>query len=103
MTPVRGGQLDKEEIELKNEYNEDEIRQPQQSNPSSNMKKYTVQDCSKLNIRREPKLNAGIIAIVENGDYMFVDTSYHDRTFYKVRTQNGLKGYAVKLYLKPNN
>lgn len=60
-----------------------------------------VVDCSKLNIRREPKKDADIVLIVDAGaELKVIDSDKHKGDWYKVITSNKVHGFCMKKYVK---
>lgn len=57
-----------------------------------------IANCDRLNVRKEPSLDADIIAVVERGDKVVVEVISNE-TFYKVCTAAGIEGYAMKAYI----
>lgn len=60
-----------------------------------------VVDCSKLNIRKEPKKDAHIVLIVDAGaELKVIDSDKHKGDWYKVITANKVHGFCMKKYVK---
>ena len=60
-----------------------------------------VVDCSKLNIRKEPKKDAHIVLIVDAGaELKVIDSDKHKGEWYKVITANAVHGFCMKKYVK---
>ena len=60
-----------------------------------------VVDCSKLNIRKEPKKDAHIVLIVDAGaELKVIDSDKHKGEWYKVITANKVHGFCMKKYVK---
>lgn len=60
----------------------------------------TVAYTKKLNIRKEPKITAEIIAIVSEGDKLKELSSKSTKDWACVEIAKGVVGYASKSYLK---
>lgn len=58
-----------------------------------------VTDCSKLNVRKEPKSDAEVICIVEALSEVMIDEKESTEEFYKVTTEAGAEGYCMKKYV----
>lgn len=58
-----------------------------------------VTDCSKLNIRTEPKVGANVLCVVEVGDEMLIDMSKSTEDWYSVTTNVGAEGFCMKKYV----
>ena len=60
-----------------------------------------VVDCSKLNIRKDPKKDAHIVLIVDAGaELKVIDSDKHKGDWYKVITANKVHGFCMKKYVK---
>ena len=62
-----------------------------------------VVDCAKLNIRKAPKKESEIVAIVDAGaELKVIDEDKHAGDWYKVITDNKVSGFCMKKYVKIN-
>lgn len=58
-----------------------------------------VTDCSKLNIRLEPKVKADVLCVVNAGDKLFIDPDKSTDDWYSVTTSVGAEGFCMKKYV----
>lgn len=58
-----------------------------------------VTNCKKLNVRKEPRTDAGIIAIIPVSAEVVVDVDGSVGDFYKICTVAGIEGFCVKSYI----
>lgn len=58
-----------------------------------------VAGCSKLNVRRNPKSNADVVAVIELGDCVTIEDDRDNSEFYKVCTESGIEGFCMKKYI----
>lgn len=58
-----------------------------------------VTDCLRLNIRKEPKGDADVIAVITALSKVQVDTENSTEEFYKVCTETGIEGFCMKKYV----
>jgi uncharacterized protein YgiM (DUF1202 family) len=57
-----------------------------------------VYNCSRLNIRKEPSLDANVLCIVSEGDTLMIED---DRDGWShVYTSAGIEGYAISNYIE---
>lgn len=63
-------------------------------------KKAQVVDCVRLNIREMPDTQANILTTVNVGVEIVVDDTSSDKNWCSVKLPNGLKGYAMRKFLK---
>lgn len=64
------------------------------------VKKAKVIDCVRLNIRETPDTQAKILTTVNVGVEIIVDDASSDKNWCGVKLPNGLKGYAMRKFLK---
>lgn len=64
------------------------------------VKKAKVIDCVRLNIREMPDTQAKILTTVNVGVEIVVDDASSDKNWCGVKLPNGLKGYAMRKFLK---
>lgn len=64
------------------------------------VKKAKVIDCVRLNIRETPDTQANILTTVNVGVEIVVDDTSLDKNWCSVKLLNGLKGYAMRKFLK---
>ncbi len=58
-----------------------------------------ITDCLKLNIRKEPKIDADVLTIIPALSRVQVDTEASTDEFYKVCTETGIEGFCMKKYV----
>lgn len=58
-----------------------------------------VANCVKLNVRKEPKKDAEVAGILNNGVFVVVEVENSTDKFYKVRTP-GVEGYCMKDFIE---
>jgi hypothetical protein len=58
-----------------------------------------VDGCSKLNVREEPNLFAGIVCQLEKGAEVVIDEKESTEDFYKVYTASGIEGFCMKKFV----
>lgn len=59
-----------------------------------------VVDCSKLNVRRRPSINAEIECEIVKGTEVEVNEAESTNEFYKIYTAAGIEGYCMKQFIK---
>lgn len=59
-----------------------------------------VSDCEKLNVRKEPDLDATSLYIVDSETELMVDLDTSTDNWYHVYNSSGLDGYCVKSFIK---
>ena len=62
----------------------------------------TVCGCEKLNIRKAPNTNAGVVCVIAKGTEVEIDESKSTAEFYKVRSVSeteGFYGFCMKKYI----
>lgn len=58
-----------------------------------------VTDCVKLNVRKEPDIQADIVAVIPFASEVSVDVSDSTFDFYKVVTAAGTEGFCMKKFV----
>lgn len=58
-----------------------------------------ITDCLNLNVRKEPKADADVLAIIPAFSKVQVDTEISTDEFYKVCTETGIEGFCMKKYV----
>lgn len=62
----------------------------------------TVVNCAKLNVRKNPSVNADIICeLLKLAEVMISDSESTDE-FYKINTDSGIEGFCMKKYIAVN-
>ena len=59
----------------------------------------TVFNCQKLNIRKEPRVNADILCVVPAGTELCVCQDNSTGEWLNVTTEAGINGYCMKAYI----
>jgi len=62
----------------------------------------TVNGCDKLNIRKEPSMNAEIVDIINKGTIVNINKDLSTEEFYKINIHNDIKtidGYCLKKFI----
>lgn len=58
-----------------------------------------VVNCQKLNVRKEPRSDAEIAAVIPTGTEVVVEIDGSVGDFYKICTVAGIEGFCVKSYI----
>lgn len=58
-----------------------------------------VEDCIKLNLRKEASLEADVLTEVLSGSTLLINEEESTDEFYKVCTASGLEGYCMKTFV----
>ena len=58
-----------------------------------------ITNCTKLNIRKEPKVNAEVLCVVDHHTEVVVNLDESTDDFYKICTAAGIEGYCVKHFV----
>lgn len=58
-----------------------------------------VDNCDKLNVRRNPTLSAKPLTVINKGSEVQIDTNNSTSEWYKVCTTNGIEGYCMKEFI----
>lgn len=58
-----------------------------------------ITDCLKLNVRKEPKIDADVLTIIPALSNVQVDVEASTDEFYKVCTETGIEGFCMKKYV----
>lgn len=61
-----------------------------------------VTECMKLNVRKEPSLDAEILTEILIGTEVQVDISESTADFYKICTEAGVEGYCMRAHINVN-
>lgn len=61
-----------------------------------------VTECVKLNVRKEPSLDAEILTEILIGTEVQVDISESTADFYKICTEAGVEGYCMRDHINVN-
>lgn len=58
-----------------------------------------VTDCLKLNIRKEPSANSGIVCAIDCLTEVTIDEKESTDEFYKICTVSGIEGFCMKKFI----
>lgn len=58
-----------------------------------------VIDCSKLNVRKDPKKDAVVLSTIAAKTKVIIDSKGSNKSFYKVKTPTGIEGYCMKQFI----
>lgn len=58
-----------------------------------------VVDCSRLNVRKKPTVNAEVLETVRKDSELVLDLIKSNEKWYKVTTISGVEGYCMKQYI----
>ena len=75
------------------------VEEPTEKVETVKIVKGTVANCSKLNMRKEPKKNATVIAVLAAKTKVEVESNASTDDWYKVITKDGLEGYCMKEFI----
>lgn len=53
----------------------------------------------RLNIRKEPNIESGIVCIVESGSELMIEKESSTKEWFKVCTASGFEGYCMKKFV----
>ena len=59
-----------------------------------------VYNCEKLNIRKSASKDSDVVAVVDAGSELLIDSAKSTYNFYKVCTASGIEGYCMAEYVK---
>ena len=79
------------------------VDQPVEDTPKKESKVGTVNNCTKVNLRRTPVYEPNgknIMAELVLGTAVVIDDEKSTGEFYKVTTEAGLEGYCMKQFIK---
>lgn len=70
--------------------------------PIEEIKTYTgvVYNCEKLNIRKSASKDSDVVAVVDAGSELLIDSVKSTYNFYKVCTASGIEGYCMSEFVK---
>jgi uncharacterized protein YgiM (DUF1202 family) len=58
-----------------------------------------VTDCVKLNVRKEPSVNADIVCMIAGATEVEIDETQSTEEFYKIYTAAGIEGFCMKKFI----
>ncbi|NCE64103.1 SH3 domain-containing protein [Pseudoflavonifractor sp. 524-17] len=59
-----------------------------------------VTDCLRLNVRKEPRAGAEVVAVINALSQVAIDMEGSTELFCKVRTPDGIEGFCMKKYIQ---
>ena len=70
--------------------------------PIESVKTHTgvVYNCEKLNIRKSASKDSDVVAVVDVGSELLIDTAKSTYNFYKVCTASGIEGYCMSEFVR---
>lgn len=93
--------VEEEKVEEVTEIFEPTETEEQHDEPIASKPKIgTVVDCTNLNIRKKPNINANVVCTITNGTTVMVDESQSTEEFYKICTEIGEEGFCMKKYIR---
>lgn len=69
------------------------------ANPKDTIGSGVVTDCLRLNIRKEPNLDAEVLTVIDLLSEVVVDMAASTEEFYKVTTSTGVEGFCLKKHI----
>ena len=75
--------------------NVDTIPEPVATEPTVGI----VVDCSRLNVRAKPRVDANVICVIERNSKVVIDEKDSTKNFYKICTAVGVEGYCMKQFV----
>ena len=75
------------------------VSDPEPSVEPENRKFGKISNCKKLNVRKLPSRDAGIISELVEGSEVMIDEKESTALFYKICTEHGIDGYCMKDYI----
>ena len=94
------GQTVMPEIEVRIE-SEEPVAEPELPVVEPEIRKIgKVSGCKKLNVRRLPNADAGVVAEIVEGAEVMIDENESTALFHKVCTECGIEGYCIKKFIK---
>lgn len=62
-----------------------------------------VSNCDRLNVRRTPSINAGIVTVLRSGTKLVIDVDKSNDEWYSICTLHGIEGYCMKKFITIND
>ncbi len=59
-----------------------------------------VVNCQRLNIRKEPSVNSGVVGLAEVSDELKIDMDNSTDEWFAVCTTAGIEGFCMKMFIK---
>ena len=76
------------------------VSDPEPSVEPKNRKFGQVSGCKKLNVRKLPSRDAGIVSELVEGSEVMIDEKESTALFYKIYTEHGIEGFCMKQFIK---
>lgn len=73
---------------------------PEPSIEPENRKIGKISNCKKLNVRKLPSRDAGIVSELVEGSEVMIDEKESTALFYKIYTEHGIEGFCMKQFIK---
>ena len=73
---------------------------PEPSIEPENRKFGKISNCKKLNVRKLPSRDAGIVSELVEGSEVMIDENESTALFYKICTEHGIEGFCMKQFIK---
>ena len=73
---------------------------PEPSIEPENRKFGKISNCKKLNVRKLPSRDAGIVSELVEGSEVMIDEKESTALFYKICTEYGIEGFCMKQFIK---
>ena len=73
---------------------------PEPSIEPENRKFGKISNCKKLNVRKLPSRDAGIVSELVEGSEVMIDEKESTALFYKIYTEPGIEGFCMKQFIK---
>ena len=73
---------------------------PEPSIEPENRKFGKISNCKKLNVRKFPSRDAGIVSELVEGSEVMIDEKESTALFYKIYTEHGIEGFCMKQFIK---
>ena len=58
-----------------------------------------VDNCNRLNVRKEPSINSKIVAVIGEGSDLEIIEVASTEEFYRIKTSDGVEGFCMKDYV----
>jgi len=73
--------------------------EPEPANTVDETKIGIVVNCSRLNVRANPRVNADVVCVIERDSKVVIDEDGTTENFYKICTEVGVEGYCMKRFI----
>ena len=61
-----------------------------------------VANCARLNVRSKPNTNGDVVTVLNVNDEVSIDVDNSTNDWFKIRTNNGVKGYCMRKFVSAN-